>query len=148
MLKTQNPITGCLPGIKEAGPEDHYRLTSALLQLGLDRAELTVNDGHHALNLSRSHGPCARLLPQQVHDMGGEFSACLGKGGITRRTVKDRKVQSSAGSFIISCWFDVHYQQANTDSTSMKLLVLINSNWQHYITLLISKHVQLLQIGL
>lgn len=112
-LSTQNPTTtGCIPGIKEARPEDHYCLTSALLQLGLDRAELAVNDGHHALNLPRGHGPCTRLLPQQVHDMGGELSACLGRGGITQRTVKDRK-QSSADSLIISCWFDVHHQQSS-----------------------------------
>lgn len=70
-----------LPGIEEAGPQDHHCLTSALLQLGLDGAELAVDDAHHALNLPRGHGPRARLLPQQVHDVGGELRARLGGGG-------------------------------------------------------------------
>ena len=67
------------PGIEEAGPQDHDCFTSALLQLSLDRAELAVDDGHHAFDLPWGHGPCARLLPQQVHDMGGELSARLGR---------------------------------------------------------------------
>lgn len=68
-----------LPGIEEARSQDHHRLASALLQLGLDGAELAVDDGHHALDLPRGHGPGTRLLPQQVHHMSGELSTRLGR---------------------------------------------------------------------
>lgn len=96
-----NNNNACLPGIKEAGPQDHDCLTGALLQLGLDRAELAVDDRHHALDFPRSHGPCTRLLPEQVHHMGGEFSACLVRRGTRRRTVKEGNVQSNDAGFII-----------------------------------------------
>lgn len=46
--------------------------------------------GHHAFNLLGRDGPCARLLPQQVHYMVGEFTAGLG-----RRKKKDRKELSA-----------------------------------------------------
>lgn len=45
------------PGVQEAGAEDHDGLTRALFQLRLDGAELAVDDGHHALDLARGHGP-------------------------------------------------------------------------------------------
>ena len=91
-----------LPGIKEAGPQDHDSLTGALLQLGLDGAELAVDDAHHALNLSRSHGPRTGLFSQQVHHMGGELCASLGLGCI-RQTVKGGNSQRNALRCIISC---------------------------------------------
>ncbi len=36
-----------------------------------------MDDAHHALDLFRGDGPSARLLPQQVHHMGGELITCL-----------------------------------------------------------------------
>lgn len=76
------------PGIQEAGPQDHDGLAGALLQLRLDGAELAVDDGHHALDLPRSDGPRARLLPQQVHHVGGELRARLEEGGVRGRPMR------------------------------------------------------------
>lgn len=61
------------PGVEEAGAQDHDRLAGALFELHLDGAELAMDDAHHALDLFGGDGPSARLLPQQVHHMGGEF---------------------------------------------------------------------------
>lgn len=47
------------PGVQEAGAEDHDGLARALFELCLDGAELAVDDGHHALDLTRGHRPCA-----------------------------------------------------------------------------------------
>lgn len=41
------------PSIQEPRAQDHDGLTGALLELHLDRAELVVNDVHHAFNLFR-----------------------------------------------------------------------------------------------
>lgn len=65
------------PGIQEAGTQDHDSLAGALLELHLDGTELSMDDAHHALHLLGCHGPCAALLPQQVHDMGRELVTCL-----------------------------------------------------------------------
>lgn len=70
------------PGIQEAGTKDHDGLTGTLLELHLDGAELSMNDAHHALHFLGCHGPCAALLPQQVHDMGCELVTCLWWGQV------------------------------------------------------------------
>ncbi len=73
-------ITKCVlfpPGIQKAWAQYHDRFTGALFELRLNGAELAVDDGHHALDLTRRHGPGARLLPQQVHNMGCELTAGL-----------------------------------------------------------------------
>ena len=70
-------IQGHAPGIEEAGAQDHNGLAGALFELHLDGAELAVDDVHHALDLFGRNWPRARLLPQQVHHVGGELVACL-----------------------------------------------------------------------
>ena len=47
------------PCIQETRAQDHDGLTGALFQLGLDGAELAVDDGHHAFDLPWRHRPCA-----------------------------------------------------------------------------------------
>lgn len=68
------------PGIEEAGAQDHDGLAGALLELHLDGAELAVDDVHHALDLLGRNRPRARLLPQQVHHVGGELVTRLWRG--------------------------------------------------------------------
>ena len=70
-------IQGHAPGIEEAGAQDHNGLAGALFELHLDGAELAVDDVHHALDLFGRNWPRARLLPQQVHHVGGELVTCL-----------------------------------------------------------------------
>ncbi len=65
------------PGIEEAGPQDHDSFTGALFKLHLDGAEFAMDDADHALDLFGGDGPCARLLPQQIHDVGSELVTCL-----------------------------------------------------------------------
>ncbi len=65
------------PGVEEARAQDHDGLAGALFQLHLDGAELAVDDADHALDLFGRDGSCSRLLPQQVHHMGGELVARL-----------------------------------------------------------------------
>ena len=43
----------------------------------LNSAELLVDDLHHPLNLLGGDWPGAGLLPEQIHDMGGELVAAL-----------------------------------------------------------------------
>lgn len=66
-----------IPGVEEAWAQDHDGLAGALLQLHLDGAELAVYDADHAFDLFGRDGSCSRLLPQQVHHMGGELIARL-----------------------------------------------------------------------